>query len=174
MEHEINYRYAVATDALRLSILFQTVYITTYGVDGVTNEFANFIVRRFSVNYIEDKIARYPQSLIVATYNGNLVGAAELNFDTVCSIGNIAAPELSKLYVLNLFVGKGIGYNLVKEVEKTIAAQGHKQLWLEVWQDNPHAIAFYARQGYKELGTVLFPMEDNTYTNCVMLKELNG
>lgn len=174
MEKEIKYRYAVPSDALRLSILFQTVYITTYGFEGVSNEYASFISKRFAPQYIENTIVNEPHSIIVATLNENLVGVAEIDFNRPCPIGNIAEPELGKLYVLDAFFGKGIGYNLMNEVEKTALAKGHKQVWLEVWDENPRAIAFYERQGYRAIGTVPFPMDDNTYTNIVMIKTLDN
>lgn len=174
MEKEIKYRYAVPSDALRLSILFQTVYITTYGFEGVSNEYASFISKRFSPQYIENTITNEPHSIIVATLNDNLVGVAEIDFNRPCPIGNVAQPELGKLYVLDAFFGRGIGYNLMNEVEKTARANGHKQVWLEVWDENPRAIAFYERQGYQAIGTVPFPMDDNTYTNIVMIKTLEN
>lgn len=174
MIQEIKYRYAVPSDALRLSILFQTVYITTYGFEGVSNEYASFISKRFSPQYIENTILNEANSVIVATLKENLVGVAEIDFNRPCPIGNIAEPEVSKLYVLDAFFGKGIGYNLMKEVEKNVRAKGGKQLWLEVWDENPRAIAFYQRQGYKAVGAVPFPMDDNTYTNIVMIKTLGN
>jgi ribosomal protein S18 acetylase RimI-like enzyme len=172
MKKEIVYRKAVPTDALLLSILFQQVYISTYGTDGVTREYATFITKRFASGYIENTIKTSPDSIIVATYLGNPVGVAEIDFNRVCPIGNIAAPELSKLYVLEWFCGQGIGYNLMLNVEQTCTAKGHKQLWLEVWDLNPRAIDFYARLGYKSIGMVDFPMDDNTYDNRVMIKDL--
>jgi ribosomal protein S18 acetylase RimI-like enzyme len=174
MEKEIKYRYAVPSDALRLSILFQTVYITTYGFEGVSNEYASFISKRFAPQYIENTITNGQDSIIVATLNENLVGVAEIDFNRPCPIGNVEEPELGKLYVLDAFFGRGIGYNLMNEVEKTARANGHKQVWLEVWDENPRAIAFYERQGYQAIGTVPFPMDDNTYTNIVMIKTLDN
>jgi hypothetical protein len=37
-------RKATVADSKKLSILYKTVYIQTYGTDGVSDEFANFIV----------------------------------------------------------------------------------------------------------------------------------
>lgn len=45
---EIIYRNATRSDIVKLSALFKQVYIATYGVDGVSDEFANFITRQFS------------------------------------------------------------------------------------------------------------------------------
>lgn len=169
---EISFGKALLSDALRISVLFKTVYIQTYSVDGVTFESANFITKRFSVEHIESIIKKDPSQLIIAYCNDNPIGVAEIIFDSKCSIRNIAIPELSKLYVLERFYGTGIGYQLMIAVEKEVLKKGFTDLYLEVYIHNPKAIAFYKRQGYVSIGTIDFPMESNTYKNFVMNKTL--
>ena len=43
MQSEIEVRNAVLSDVPRLSVLYRTVYIDTYALDGVTSEFTNFM-----------------------------------------------------------------------------------------------------------------------------------
>lgn len=161
------------SDALRLSVLLKTVYIQTYAIDGVTFEFANFITKRFSVEYIETIIKKTPNQLLVAYLNDNPIGVSETLYDTNCPIRHIAVPELSKLYVLERFYGQGIGFKLLKATEEAVLKNGGDQLNLEVYINNTRAIAFYKRQGYNSIGNVDFPMEFNTYENLVMNKVLN-
>ncbi|SHI60895.1 GNAT family N-acetyltransferase [Aquimarina spongiae] len=170
--NEITYGKAKYKDALRISVLLKTVYIQTYAVDGITFEFANFITKRFSTNYIEQVIKENPNQLIVAYQNGNPVGVAEILYHSICPIRKISVPELSKLYVLERFYGKGIGFGLLQEVEKEIQINGYKECNLEVYIHNARAITFYKRQGYVAIGNVDFPMEFNTYENLVMNKVL--
>ena len=169
---DISIDKANRSDALRLSILLKTVYISTYGLEGVTTEFADFISSRFSVEAIEKCIEENPSRLLVASFKGNPVGVSELIFDSSCPIRKTRLPELSKLYVLDGFAGKGIGYLLINAVENVVAKTGAEELVLEVWKNNPKAIDFYKRQGYGILGEVDFPMETNTYVNLVMNKHL--
>src|SRR5690349_18293803 len=113
----ITFGKAKLVDSLRISVLLKTVYIQTYAAEGVTFEFANFITKRFSVEHIESTIAADPDQLMIAYFNDNPIGVAEIIFGKICPIKNIDAPELSKLYVLERFYGKGIGHGLIKEVE---------------------------------------------------------
>ena len=101
-----------------------------------------------------------------------MVGAAEIIYNSVCPIRKIAVPELGKLYVLERFKGKGIGYGLLKEVEKEVLNHGYKEFWCIVYIHNPKAIAFYERQGYISIGMIDYKMEYNTYKNLVMNKVL--
>ncbi len=159
-------------DALRLSILFNTVYIDTYGLEGVSFEFTNFISNRFSAENISRIIESNPDQLIIAYYKDNPIGAAEVIMESTCPIRKIALPELSKLYVLERFIGQGIGYRLLKEAEQMVKSRGYSEFLLEVLASNQRAVSFYERQGYRAIGHADFVMEVNTYDNLVMTKTL--
>jgi len=171
--NEISFGKAKLSDSLRISVLLKTVYIQTYAVDGITFEFSNFITNRFSTENIENIIKENPSRLIVAYQNGNPIGVAEIIYDSTCPIRKTHVPELSKLYVLERFYGKGIGYKLINEAEKEVRQNGFAEFNLEVYINNDRAITFYERQGYVSIGNVDFPMESNTYENLVMNKVLN-
>lgn len=173
MEEKITYRKATVADAVKLSVLYKQVYIQTYGYEGVSDEFANFVTRQFSVERLQDLIINQPDNLIVAVYKNNLVGVAEIEMDKKCPVGNTIAPELNKLYILEWFCGKGIGFNLLAEAEKVVRSKGINQMWLWVLETNERAISFYKKQGYRIIGKASFQMEVNTYENFVMLKELS-
>ncbi|MFT3793191.1 GNAT family N-acetyltransferase [Flavobacterium sp.] len=172
MASGIQYRNARPDDAVKLSVLFKVVYIQTYGVEGVSDEFANFIAKQFSVERISNLIQNQPEALIVAQYQGNLVGVCEIAFAKPSPVGNITAPELNKLYILEWFCGKGIGSRLLEFAEKTARDQGETQMWLWVLESNHRAIEFYKRQDYVTIGNASFQMETNKYENKVMAKTL--
>jgi len=173
MMHDISYRKAIPADAKKLSVLYQQVYIQTYGKEGVSDEFANFITVQFSVDRLAAVLLDRPGSMIVAEYKGNLVGVAEVLWNKQAPVGNITGPELSKLYILEWFCGKGIGYGLLQAVERAVSDQGHKLMWLWVLASNDRAVAFYERQQYSCIGNASFRMEVNSYDNKVMVKQLD-
>jgi GNAT superfamily N-acetyltransferase len=168
----ITYRKAVLVDAKKLSVLYKTVYIQTYGIEGVSDEFANFITKQFAVERLEELIANHPDNIIVADYKTNLVGVAEIEFGKKCPIGYLIGPELNKLYILEWFCGKGVGENLLMEAEKLVASKEIDKIWLWVLESNTRAISFYEKHGYKHIGNAPFQMEVNTYENKVMVKDL--
>ncbi|OYU79228.1 MAG: hypothetical protein CFE23_14975 [Flavobacterium sp. BFFFF1] len=169
----ITYRKADVSDAKKLSILYKQVYIATYGIEGVSDEFANFITKQFEVERLKKTIKNNPDNLIVASYKGNLVGVAEIEFDKKCPVGDLVAPELNKLYILEWFCGKGIGENLLQEVEKVVKAKGISEMWLWVLETNDRAISFYKKHHYKPIGRAAFQMEVNKYENIVMVKSIS-
>ena len=172
MSKEFIYRRAEIADALKLSVLYKQVYIQTYGTEGVSTEFANFITQRFSVERITQMIEADPNCIIIAVYKDNFVGVAEIEYGASAPIGDIHAPELSKLYVLEWFSGMGVGYGLTMAVEQTLIRLGYKQYWLWVLVSNLRAINFYERQGFRWIGNAFFHMEENSYENRVLVKDL--
>lgn len=172
MNEPITYRPAGLADLLKLSVLFKQVYIHTYAAEGVSDEFANFITRQFSEERLREAIVANPDTLWVAVYKENLVGVAETTFNKKCPLGDLVAPEINKLYILEHFCGKGVGKGLLQEVEQMLKAKGEKTIWLWVYLPNTRAINFYERQNYKWIGNAFFQMEKNRYENKVMVKEL--
>lgn len=168
----ISFGKAKLSDALRISVLMKTVYIQTYDLEGITIESTNYVEKRFSREYIESVIAQNPNQFIIAYHHQNPVGVAEIFFKTICPIRNVSVPELDKLYVLESFFGKGIGFGLMKEVEKTVLSKGYSELNIGVYIKNDRAINFYERQGYASIGQADYPMEHNTYKILIMNKRL--
>jgi len=169
---KFTYRLATTDDIIALSILFKQVYIHTYGIEGVSKEFANFISLQFSVQKIESNLESEHCDIWVATFKNNLVGVAQVDYNKTSPIGNIVAPELNKLYILNRFTGKGIGQGLMQRAEQHLRRKGEKEIWLWVWVSNKRAIKFYQKQQYNWIGNAFFQMEVNKYENKVMSKLL--
>jgi diamine N-acetyltransferase len=172
MTENVQYREALITDSKKLSVLFSQVYIEAYGIEGVSDEFANFITTEFSVESIENTIRQNPDSIMVAEYKSNLIGVAKIKFSQKCPLNNFVATELNKLYILNRFCGIGIGSKLLAFTEEILRLLGEKDIWLWVWDENTRAINFYKKQNFVWLGDVTFPMEDNSYIHKVMFKKI--
>jgi diamine N-acetyltransferase len=169
---EIYYRRAILPDLKKLSVLYMQVYIQTYGKEGVSDEFANFITRQFSEARLGELIGQQNDKIIVAEYKGNLVGVAELDYDKRTPIGEMVGAELSKLYVLEWFCGRGVGYELMQQAEKVLKSKGEKLMWVWVLESNNRAVSFYERQQFRHIGNASFQMEVNSYDNKVFVKEL--
>ncbi len=57
--------------------------------------------------------------------------------------------ELKRMFARSR--GRGIGRNLLAEVERSAAADGYRELWLETRRVNLAAVAFYRAHGYHEI-----------------------
>jgi len=167
-----SYRQPTQSDCPRLSVLFNQVYIDTYGLEGVSHEFTNFIAAKFSVEKLQRDIASDQYDFWIATYRDNLVGVILIEHTKACPIGDFVGPEVNKLYMLRRFFGTGVGQQLMECAETDLRAKGEKKVWLWAGAENARAIHFYKKMDYEWIGNAPFKMEVNTYNNVVMVKEL--
>ena len=168
----INYRKPLIGDIRQLSVLYKQVYIQTYGVEGVSQEFADFIIHEFSEQRIEEKLADPNHLFFIAEHKGNPVGVLEVVFGRSSPLTKTVSPEINKLYILERFCHLGIGSQLMQLAEDELRTLGYQHVWLWVFIKNNRAINFYQKHRYDCIGTSWFQMSDNQYENKVMTKAL--
>ena len=71
-----------------------------------------------------------------------------------CPIPALAGPtvELARLYVPWLWQGKGIADQLMQQVMGEVADRHCQSIWLQAYEGNPRALAFYRRWGFTDFG----------------------
>lgn len=168
----ITYRTPIPADVAQLSLLLKAVYIHTYALEGITDEFTKFTGEQFSEEKILKMIHSKEMDLQIALYKDNPIGLAKVEYNKTSPVGNVVGTLLDKLYVLNHFHGKGVGHQLLEKVEAIAEAKGEKEIWLWVYIKNEQAINFYKRQNYKSIGTADFTVRENSYPNLILLKQL--
>lgn len=80
--------------------------------------------------------------------------------------------ELKRIYLLSRFHGGGAGRMLMEAAVEGARAQGAKRLLLGVYPGNVRALAFYAKQGYRRVGTRSFRMGFHTFEDHVLARDL--
>jgi ribosomal protein S18 acetylase RimI-like enzyme len=68
------------------------------------------------------------------------------------------ALELSQLYVLSAWQGRGVAVALMDWTIATARARGAPELYLSVWEENARARRFYDRYGFQHVGDYAFPV----------------
>ena len=80
--------------------------------------------------------------------------------------------ELTRIYALHRFHGGGLGQALMDTAIATAREAGAKRLLLAVYSRNARALAFYGRNGFRQVGTRVFHVGDNGYDDYVLAKAL--
>ncbi|MFY8139347.1 MAG: GNAT family N-acetyltransferase, partial [Caulobacter sp.] len=70
------------------------------------------------------------------------------------------------------FHGGGLGQMMMDTAVDTARAAGARRLLLAVYSRNGRALAFYGRNGFKQVGTRVFHVGDNGYDDFVLAKAL--
>lgn len=165
----IIFRSATIDDTENLVILKQQVWVSTYAIEGIRKEFSDYLLDTFTLENEKAIMENQQKFTLIAESKGHLIGCAEVDLNPSESIHQVEnIPEISVLYVLERFCGRGIGKLLLNETLSALKDLKHKRVWLSVYHKNQRAINFYNQNGFKDIGKMYFRMSGNRYENRIM------
>ena len=166
-------RPATADDALPIAALAIQVFLDTYATEGVRPDLADEALTEYSVEAFTTRLKDDSRRFILAEIGTGVVGFAEVvTRRGPAPIGDVTGARLERLYVQPTAQRSGVGTALIDAAEKLAAPA--KLLWLIAWDGNERALAFYARQGYRDLGADTYTFQGHTYGTRVLAKEVQG
>ena len=121
-----------------------------------------------------DPLRTFAERLFRTTYEGATLAAyAKLVLSSI-SPGESArvGAEIARFYLDTPFQGKGLGSGFMDFCLAWAKEQGQSCVWLGVWPQNPRAVHFYQKVGFKKVGTADFLLGTDLQTDDIMLKEL--
>ena len=77
--------------------------------------------------------------------------------------------EIARFYVDRPWHGRGIAQALMEASLDVSASLGATNIWLGVWEKNTRAIAFYAKCGFRDVGSHPFLVGSDLQTDRVMV-----
>lgn len=162
-------RRAGPADAARLAVLATQVWLHTYATEGIGDDIARHVLSELGVDRYAALLGDPCASVLVAERGQGLVGMAVARAEVPCPAGAPSTVELQTLYVQAHFLGRGIGQRLLQAVEAQALAEAGCAPWLTVNARNDPALAFYARQGYQQVGTDWFVLGATRHENRVLI-----
>ena len=158
-------RQATKDDCAKLALLSIRVWLDTYAQEGIKTEYADYLLSTFTADYFLEILNNTKYRVLVSEENEILHGYVMVNLES-----NYQTPEsgfeVEKLYVDNLFKGKGGGRKLLKSMED----QFGRQYWLYTWVKN-ESNGFYEHLGFSRIGSLTFEffgalIENNVYQSA--------
>lgn len=83
-----------------------------------------------------------------------------------------APIELWRFYVDRPWQGRGLARRLMEVVRDVAGELGGGTLWLGVWERNARALAFYAKCGFRDVGSHDFWVGSDCQTDRIMVADL--
>jgi diamine N-acetyltransferase len=74
------------------------------------------------------------------------------------SVSSVNPIEIVRLYARKDWLGRGVGAMLMQACLDEAVKQDCDTVWLDVWEQNAPARAFYRKWGFVEVGTQLFQL----------------
>ena len=84
------------------------------------------------------------------------------------------AMEIARFYLDPLLQGTGFASTLMEACLDWARRRGQRNAWLQVWEVNRRAIAFYLKEGFTDAGQTTFQVGNILYRDRVMVRTLDG
>lgn len=165
----MNIRYANENDASLLANLGHETFKDTFASQNTTEDIALYLAKSFSEE-IQAKEIKNPNVLfLIAEIDNDAIGYVKLNMhNTIEGISSTNAIEVERIYSAREYIGKGIGAELMKRSIQQAKERGFDCLWLGVWEENPRAIKFYEKWGFKKVGIHTFLLGKDPQNDFIM------
>ena len=163
-------------DAAEYSAFAERLFRETY-IDGYeTEDIDEYVSRSFSPAKQSSEITEPGGRVLVIEDNRNgLLGFAHLRQTPAPAALEVRhALEISRFYVDRPWHGRGLARVLMSACIAEARSRGADALWLLVYQDNPRAIAFYEKSGFKRAGTQPFRLGRRVDQDWVMVRVIAG
>jgi diamine N-acetyltransferase len=164
------------SEAATYSAFAERVFRETY-VDGYDPaDIDDYVSHAFSPERQAAEL-KEPGGRVLAIEDGRngLLGFAHLRqTPPPAALAGRFAVEISRFYVDRPWHGHGIARVLMAACVAEARSRGAEALWLLVYQDNPRAVAFYEKSGFKRSGEQPFKLGRRVDQDWVMVRSVAG
>ncbi|UCG56728.1 MAG: GNAT family N-acetyltransferase [Phycisphaerales bacterium] len=151
---QIVVRRAVKNDAEPLAEIGKLTFTLSYKSIIPQDELKSYTSRAFGVDRLRSELADPKITYLLATVQGSLCGYARLEpTQPPPEIDGPRPIELTRLYAMPRWVGRGVGTKLMNAILGTAVRGDYESCWLRVWQGNDRAITFYLGWGFHTVGS---------------------
>jgi diamine N-acetyltransferase len=166
-------RRATRADASLLAELAARTFAETYAAYNDPDDMAAHLTAKYSETTQREELADPAATYLLAELEGRPVGFAYVVADRSPGAILMNAPvELVRFYVVSDWHGRGVAQRLMDACVAEARRRGGRTLWLAVWQENPRAIAFYRKAGFRLVGTTTFRLGSQVQDDDVMAMTL--
>lgn len=167
----IEIRTATLSDASLLSELGRRTFLDAFAADSRESDMTAYLVGAFGVDIQTRELADPSSAFLVAQVGGRAVGYSRLRFGSaptcVCAVRPV---EIARFYSDSPWIGRGVGAALMKACLDEAAARACDVVWLDVWDRNARAIAFYSKWGFEVVGEADFVLGDDVQHDLLMAR----
>lgn len=166
-------KIATINDAKVISEISKQTFYEAFQLQNTKADMDLFLASNFSVADTEKELAKPYNTFYLVFDNDILCAYAKVvDVDNPSELPDYQTLRLSRIYVLDAFIGKGIGKLLMQTCLEKAQSLSKTHIWLGVWEQNIKAIEFYKRFGFEQFGTEIFVLGTDPQTDLLMQKVL--
>ncbi|GLH71860.1 N-acetyltransferase [Geothrix limicola] len=169
-------RIALPRDAQALALLGERLWRETYTGLIPESNLNLHLAETFGLAQQAAELADPACTMLVLEEAGQLLGYALLQNHPSkwAQVPFVRPMEVVRFYVDRSLHGRGAGGQLMAAALSHAAARGHDGAWLQVWDQNPRAIRFYAKMGFTDAGEVSFRIGEQVDRDRLLVRPLDA
>lgn len=164
--------------ATRLAELGRRTFTETFAAANKPEDMAAYLAEAYGPDIQLAQLQDPRCTCLLAEMQSQAVGYVQLWEGSALGLSTDAAAakqvEIKQLYVVEDWIGTGLGAALMRRCLELAQAAGATALVLGVWEHNERAKAFYQRFGFREVGEVAFKLGADVQRDLVLRKGLAG
>ncbi len=169
----LDIKVATLLDATLLSAISKQTFYEAFHAQNTKTDMDLFLASHFGIEATEQELQDVNNTFYLVYEKGILCAYAKvIAVDYPMELPHHKTLRISRIYVLDAFIGKGIGKLLMQTCLAKAASLHKTHVWLGVWEKNQPAIEFYQRFGFEQFGTETFVVGTDPQTDWLMQKAL--
>lgn len=167
----LEFRLAEAADAAKLGDFMARNFLAAYGHCSTPENIQAAIHEHYGEAAQLRQIQDPSRWNLIALHGDQWVGHAQIKSRGDVPDGVTARPavELSRFYVDTAFHGRSVAQAMMEKVKSRARELGARSIFLSVWQEQPQAIRFYSKEGFKIAGTLVFVVGNDPKDDWLMV-----
>ena len=146
-------RRATPADLASFCEFSRRTFVATYGAFHAPERMARHVAERLNDERLGEELADPARTVLVLAETVAWVGCAMLRSGDGPTELSAARPvEIERFYVDHAWHGRGLAAPLMSATLDAARAAGHDVAWLAVWEQNPRAVRFYEKAGFRIVG----------------------
>jgi ribosomal protein S18 acetylase RimI-like enzyme len=168
------FRMAEASDAQALAGFMSRNFLAAYGHCSSPANIEKTIAKHYGLDAQLRQIGDDRYANLLMERDGVLAGHAQVRFggEAPAAVEPRPGAEIGRFYVDTAFHGLGLAQQMMEKVRELSRARGARSLFLSVWQEQPQAIRFYEKEGFRIAGQLIFEVGDDPKDDWLMLAPL--
>lgn len=167
----ISIRIAGPEDDALLAEIGARTFRHTFARDNTPEDMAAYLAGAFGPGLQAAELADPGTTFLIAEAEGDTVGYARLVRAPAPACIPAGRPiEIRRIYATEAWLGRGVGAALMRACLGEAERQQCEVIWLDVWERNERAIAFYRRWGFVQVGTQAFVLGSDVQNDLLMAR----
>lgn len=171
MTGEFQLRAPKAEDTPKLASLGRETFIETFGLLYRKEDLDHFLEKSYSDTVISAELADPRLTHQVIEFQTELIAFIKVGpVHVPAKSPSPDAAEIWQIYVRQSFLGKGLGNRLMNWALSHFKLIKASEIYVSVFSENPKAIRFYEKYGFKKIDEYDFSVGDQIDLEWIMCK----